>query len=248
MARTVAWREPVLDPATYGRCDVAFKPGGPSAIHVSTLADGRAFCFGFGDGGMGPDPGSFVIDPARRARPRARRPSTTCSALGHVLLPDGRLVIMGGHWRRGQGGPPVRPGDRHPRAPRRYAARALVSDRDRAARRTSGRDVRIAAHRADQRQESGQRDSPGVRRDQARRPPPVRRRAHPVAVLTSLPGRATRTSTSTRGTSCCPTDGYSSTAATRRASGTPGPQATGTPRSSRPSATSHAPIPARAPA
>jgi hypothetical protein len=64
----VAWREPVLDPATFGGCEVAFKPGGPSAIHVCTLADGRAFCFGFGDGGMDPDPGAFVIDPVRPVR------------------------------------------------------------------------------------------------------------------------------------------------------------------------------------
>jgi len=93
---TAAWREPALDPAIYGSCEVAFKPGGPSAIHVSTLANGRAFCFGFGDGGMDPDPGSFVIDPATGA---TASPTTKhhlfCS--GHVLLPDGRVVIMGGH-------------------------------------------------------------------------------------------------------------------------------------------------------
>jgi Galactose oxidase-like, Early set domain/Glyoxal oxidase N-terminus len=92
----VAWREPVLDPATSGRCEVVFKPGGPSAIHISTLADGRAFCFGFGDGGMDPDPGSFVIDPSTGA---TSSPTTKhhlfCS--GHALLPDGRVVIMGGH-------------------------------------------------------------------------------------------------------------------------------------------------------
>jgi hypothetical protein len=86
----------VLDVATFGRCDVAFEPGGPSAIHVSTLSDGRAFCFGFGDLGMGPDPGSFVIDPETGA---TAIPTTKhhlfCS--GHVLLPDGRLVIIGGH-------------------------------------------------------------------------------------------------------------------------------------------------------
>jgi hypothetical protein len=91
-----AWREPALDPATYGRCEVAFKPGGPSAIHVCTLADGRAFSFGFGDRGMDPDPGSFVIDPANGA---TASPTTKhhlfCS--GHALLPDGRVVIMGGH-------------------------------------------------------------------------------------------------------------------------------------------------------
>jgi Domain of unknown function (DUF1929) len=92
----VAWRQAALDPATYGRCDVAFKPGGPSAIHVSTLANGRVFCFGFGDGGMNPDPGAFVIDPATGT---TASPATNhhlfCS--GHALLPDGRLVIMGGH-------------------------------------------------------------------------------------------------------------------------------------------------------
>jgi hypothetical protein len=92
----VAWREPVLDPGTVGRCDVAFKPGGPSAIHICTLADGRALCFGFGDGGMDPDPGSFVIDPSTGA---TASPTTKhhlfCS--GHALLPDGRVVIMGGH-------------------------------------------------------------------------------------------------------------------------------------------------------
>jgi hypothetical protein len=93
---TAVWREPALDPAIYGRCEVAFKPGGPSAIHVSTLANGRAFCFGFGDGGMVPDPGSFVIEPATGA---TASPTTKhhlfCS--GHALLPDGRVVIMGGH-------------------------------------------------------------------------------------------------------------------------------------------------------
>ena len=93
---TPAWREPSLDPATHGRCEVAFKPGGPSAIHVSTLGDGRAFCFGFGDGGMGPDPGSFVIDPETGS---TGTPPTAhhlfCS--GHALLPDGRLVVVGGH-------------------------------------------------------------------------------------------------------------------------------------------------------
>ena len=91
-----AWREPSLDPAIFGRCEVAFNPGGPSAIHVSTLANGHAFCFGFGDGGMGPDPGSFMIDPANG---QTTSPTTKhhlfCS--GHVLLPDGRVVIMGGH-------------------------------------------------------------------------------------------------------------------------------------------------------
>jgi hypothetical protein len=92
----VAWRRPVLDLATFGRCDVAFKPGGPSAIHVSTLSDGRAFCFGFGDLGMGPDPGSFVINPetGTTASPTTQH-HLFCS--GHVLLPDGRLVIIGGH-------------------------------------------------------------------------------------------------------------------------------------------------------
>ena len=91
-----AWREPALDPATYGRCDVAFTPGGPSAIHVSTLADGRVFCFGFGDLGMGPDPGAFVIDPGTGTTVSpATKHHLFCS--GHVLLPDGRLVIMGGH-------------------------------------------------------------------------------------------------------------------------------------------------------
>ncbi|HEY3727072.1 MAG TPA: galactose oxidase-like domain-containing protein [Solirubrobacteraceae bacterium] len=91
-----AWRRPVLDPATHGRCDLAFKPGGPSAIHVSTLGDGRAFCFGFGDKGMGPDPGAFVIDPGTgtTASPTTKH-HLFCS--GHALLPDGRLVIMGGH-------------------------------------------------------------------------------------------------------------------------------------------------------
>jgi len=91
----VAWRQPALDPATDGRCDVGFTPGGPSAIHVSTLADGRVFCFGFGDGGMDPDPGAFVIDPATgtTASP-ATKHHLFCS--GHALLPDGRLVIMGG--------------------------------------------------------------------------------------------------------------------------------------------------------
>ena len=54
-----AWRKPSLDPAVYGRCEVAFKPGGPSAIHVSTLGNGRAFCFGFGDLGMGTQQGPF---------------------------------------------------------------------------------------------------------------------------------------------------------------------------------------------
>jgi hypothetical protein len=90
-----AWRQPALDPATDGRCDVGFRPGGPSAIHVSTLADGRVFCFGFGDGGMDPDPGAFVIDPATgtTASP-ATKHHLFCS--GHALLPDGRLVIMGG--------------------------------------------------------------------------------------------------------------------------------------------------------
>jgi hypothetical protein len=93
---TAAWRELALDPATYGRCEVAFKPGGPSAIHVSTLANGRAFCFGFGDGGMVPDPGSFVIDPATGATASpATKHHLFCS--GHALLPDGRVVIMGGH-------------------------------------------------------------------------------------------------------------------------------------------------------
>ncbi len=91
-----SWRLPQLDPATYGRCDVAFKPGGPSAIHASTLANGQVVCFGFGDGGMGPDPGWFMIDPATGA---TASPGTKhhlfCS--GHALLPDGRLVIMGGH-------------------------------------------------------------------------------------------------------------------------------------------------------
>jgi hypothetical protein len=91
-----AWRQPVLDPAIAGRCEVAFKPGGPSSIHVSTLGNGRAFCFGFGDGGMGPDPGSFTIDPGSG---HTQAPPTKhhlfCS--GHALLPDGRLVIMGGH-------------------------------------------------------------------------------------------------------------------------------------------------------
>ena len=91
-----AWRAPVTDPKVSGHCEVAFKPGGPSAIHVSTLASGEAFCFGFGDGGMTPDPGSFVIDPANG---QTKTPTTKhhlfCS--GHVLLPDGRLVIMGGH-------------------------------------------------------------------------------------------------------------------------------------------------------
>ena len=91
-----AWREPSPDPAMFGRCEVAFKPGGPSAIHVSTLTSGSAFCFGFGDGGMGPDPGSFVIDPenGQTAIP-ATKHHLFCS--GHVLLPDGRAVIMGGH-------------------------------------------------------------------------------------------------------------------------------------------------------
>ena len=93
---TAAWRKPVLDPATSGRCEVAFKPGGPSAIHVSTLSDGRAFCFGFGDLGMGPDPGSFAIDPktGTTASPTTKH-HLFCS--GHVLLPDGRLAIIGGH-------------------------------------------------------------------------------------------------------------------------------------------------------
>lgn len=93
---TAAWREPVLDPARYGSCRVAFKPGGPSAIHVCTLADGRAFCFGFGDGGMDPDPGSFVINPQTGtiASP-ATKHHLFCS--GHALLPDGQVVIMGGH-------------------------------------------------------------------------------------------------------------------------------------------------------
>ena len=93
---TEAWRQPSLDPAIFGRCDVAFKPGGPSAIHVSTLATGHAFCFGFGDGGMGPDPGSLLIDPAngQTASP-ATKHHLFCS--GHALLPDGRVVIMGGH-------------------------------------------------------------------------------------------------------------------------------------------------------
>jgi hypothetical protein len=91
-----AWRRPILDPATHGRCDLAFKPGGPSAIHVSTLGDGRAFCFGFGDKGMGPDPGAFVIDPGTgtTASPTTKH-HLFCS--GHALLPDGRLIIMGGH-------------------------------------------------------------------------------------------------------------------------------------------------------
>jgi galactose oxidase-like protein len=93
---TEAWRAPMLDPKVSGHCEVAFKPGGPSTIHVSTLASGEAFCFGFGDGGMTPDPGSFVIDPANG---QTKTPTTKhhlfCS--GHVLLPDGRLVIMGGH-------------------------------------------------------------------------------------------------------------------------------------------------------
>ena len=94
-ARTWPGGEPALDPATDGRCDVRFRPGGPSAIHVSTLADGRVFCFGFGDGGMDPDPGAFVIDPATgtTASP-ATKHHLFCS--GHALLPDGRLVIMGG--------------------------------------------------------------------------------------------------------------------------------------------------------
>jgi galactose oxidase-like protein/glyoxal oxidase-like protein len=91
-----AWREPLPNPATHGRCDLAFRPPGPSEIHVSTLANGQAFCFGFGDGGMGPDPGSFMIDPATGtiASPTTKH-HLFCS--GHALLPDGRLVIMGGH-------------------------------------------------------------------------------------------------------------------------------------------------------
>jgi hypothetical protein len=91
-----AWTEPVLSPATHGRCQVAFKPAGPSAIHVATLANGHAVCIGFGDGGMGPDPGAFMIDPANGA---IASPTTKhhlfCS--GHALLPDGRLAVMGGH-------------------------------------------------------------------------------------------------------------------------------------------------------
>jgi hypothetical protein len=91
-----AWREPALDPGTFGRCEVAFRPAGPAAIHVSTLANGRVFCFGFGDRGMGPDPGAFVIDPGTgtTASPASKH-HLFCS--GHALLPDGRLVIMGGH-------------------------------------------------------------------------------------------------------------------------------------------------------
>ena len=93
---TAAWREPALDPAIFGSCKVAFKPGGPSAVHVSTLHNGRVFCFGFGDGGMGPDPGSFVIDPTTGATASpATKHHLFCS--GHALLPDGRVVIMGGH-------------------------------------------------------------------------------------------------------------------------------------------------------
>jgi hypothetical protein len=91
-----ASRELALAPGTNGRCDVAFKPPGPSAIHVATLANGRAFCFGFGDGGSNPDPGAFMIDPATGtiASPTTKH-HLFCS--GHALLPDGRLVIMGGH-------------------------------------------------------------------------------------------------------------------------------------------------------
>jgi len=91
-----AWREPALDPAVFGRCQVGFKPGGPSAIHVSTLSSGEAFCFGFGDKGMTPDPGSFVIDPGSGSTDSpATKHHLFCS--GHALLPDGRVVIMGGH-------------------------------------------------------------------------------------------------------------------------------------------------------
>lgn len=91
-----AWRKPVLDPAVHGRCDVAFHPSGPSAIHVASLGNGHAFCFGFGDGGMDPDPGSFMIEPVSGAiaSPTSKH-HLFCS--GHALLPDGRVVIMGGH-------------------------------------------------------------------------------------------------------------------------------------------------------
>jgi hypothetical protein len=91
-----AWRQPVLNPAAHGRSEVAFKPPGPSAIHVATLGNGHALCFGFGDGGMTPDPGSFMIDPETGtiASPTTQH-HIFCS--GHALLPDGRLVIMGGH-------------------------------------------------------------------------------------------------------------------------------------------------------
>jgi hypothetical protein len=178
------------------------------------------------------DPGSRFV----RHRPCERAHEDADDEAPPVLLrsraPAGRPP--GDHGRprrRGQGDPFVRRGDGDARAPRRHAARSLVSDRDRPARRTRRGDVGFAAHGTDHGQEPCQRDGAGVRRDEARRKSAVTGGADAVAVLDELPaGPSGDRPVSVELRTSSPTGDCSCIAATRRGSGTLALPGTGTGR------------------
>jgi len=90
----VAWRHPALDPATDGRCDVGFTPGGPSAIHVSTLADGRPLSAG-ADHQPAAAPGDALRDRQRGVPVPAAEPlGRGLPALADLPAVDDQVVIV----------------------------------------------------------------------------------------------------------------------------------------------------------
>jgi hypothetical protein len=102
-----------FDPAVSGRWEPAFRLENV-AVHASVLPNGKVLFWGRRDdltGTLDPHDGTpWVLDPGTRAQTKtANRPahadgtSVNLFCAGHAFLPDGRLLVAGGHLNDGNG-------------------------------------------------------------------------------------------------------------------------------------------------
>ncbi len=186
-----------LPPAQGGRWDPVFELPNV-AIHASLLPDGKVLFWGRREEPGGSMNEHFctphVWDPATGSTtptPQPQRADGTTVNLfcaGHAYLPDGRLLVAGGHLADGDGidyAGTYDHCDEHLDTAARHERRPLVPDRDHARRRPGAGDL---GQRGGARHDRGERGLPDQRR----------RGRQPVAARpsTSSGSRSTRACTS----------------------------------------------------
>ena len=91
---TVFWNRPVFVPAQHGRCDLPYQTG-TVAIHAALMRTGKVAIWGFQDWNDAAGD-ARVIDP-ETGHLEAPHHAHHLFCSGHAFLPDGRLVVAGGH-------------------------------------------------------------------------------------------------------------------------------------------------------